>query len=87
MRALALVKSEKGEPMGTPTPLTRLSVDRQMDFKVKLRHEFMADGVISASEQALLDEARENISIAEAYDEGRKAAISMLNVGEFTEWQ
>lgn len=61
------------------TPCTVQTIERLADLRVRLHEHFMADGVISPVEHAILVLHEEAAYVAERADYGRRALIAVLD--------
>jgi hypothetical protein len=73
--------------MAYPTPDTARVVTLVSELHMQARALFLADdGQIDAHEQPILDALDEIGYWAEEADDGRKAALGLLNCNEITDW-
>lgn len=74
--------------MSTPSPATARVVERASEITRRLEGVFRSSGGgIDDGEQRLLDECVVLLEDAQDADDGRLAAIGLLNVGELSAWQ
>jgi hypothetical protein len=69
-----------------PTPVTAKIVALASELGVRAKITFLADGAIDDDEHTMLAAIQEITDLGQEADDGRKAAISLLNIGDITEW-